>query len=121
MIDSFDYTHPLFDQPRASPRSSSSGGCRDGATPGSAAAYFGYGFHEDGLQSGLAVAEALGGVRRPWSVANESGRITLAPHAGGRRMSIHSALYAGDVVHARYRPTRHTAALPRLLAAARSR
>ena len=37
--------------------------------------YFGAGFHEDGLQSGLAVAEALGGLRRPWNVANESGRI----------------------------------------------
>ncbi|MEJ8822754.1 NAD(P)/FAD-dependent oxidoreductase [Variovorax humicola] len=40
-------------------------------------AYFGAGFHEDGLQAGLAVAEALGGVRRPWRVANESGRIRL--------------------------------------------
>lgn len=40
-------------------------------------AYFGSGFHEDGLQAGLAVAEALGGVRRPWSVAQESGRIHL--------------------------------------------
>lgn len=40
-------------------------------------AYFGAGFHEDGLQSGLAVAEALGGVRRPWNVKNESGRIFL--------------------------------------------
>ena len=40
-------------------------------------AYFGAGFHEDGLQSGLAVAEALGGVRRPWNVANESSRIVL--------------------------------------------
>ncbi len=38
--------------------------------------YFGYGFHEDALQSGLAVAEALGGVRRPWSVEKESSRIT---------------------------------------------
>src|SRR5579859_1600413 len=38
-------------------------------------AYFGSGFHEDGLQSGLAVAEAIGGVRRPWSVAGESDRI----------------------------------------------
>lgn len=42
-------------------------------------AYFGAGFHEDGLQAGLAVAEALGGVRRPWSVAEESGRIVLEP------------------------------------------
>ena len=41
--------------------------------------YFGSGFHEDGLQAGLAVAEALGGVRRPWRVANESGRIHLPP------------------------------------------
>jgi predicted NAD/FAD-binding protein len=40
-------------------------------------AYFGAGFHEDGLQAGLAVAEQLGGVRRPWQVANESGRIVL--------------------------------------------
>ena len=40
-------------------------------------AHFGAGFHEDGLQAGLAVAEQLGGLRRPWSVANESGRIVL--------------------------------------------
>lgn len=37
--------------------------------------YMGHGFHEDALQSGLAVAEQLGGVRRPWTVADESGRI----------------------------------------------
>lgn len=40
-------------------------------------AYFGAGFHEDGLQAGLAVAEQLGGVRRPWTTANPSGRIFL--------------------------------------------
>jgi len=40
-------------------------------------AYFGAGFHEDGLQAGLAVAEAIGGVRRPWTVAAESARIRL--------------------------------------------
>ncbi len=38
-------------------------------------AWFGSGFHEDGLQSGLAVAEQLGGARRPWNVEQESGRI----------------------------------------------
>ncbi len=38
-------------------------------------AYFGAGFHEDGLQAGLAVAEQLGGALRPWKVANPSGRI----------------------------------------------
>jgi predicted NAD/FAD-binding protein len=41
--------------------------------------YFGAGFHEDALQSGLLCAERLGGVRRPWRVANESGRIAPWP------------------------------------------
>ncbi|MFT4053167.1 MAG: FAD-dependent oxidoreductase [Novosphingobium sp.] len=40
-------------------------------------AYFGAGFHEDGLQAGLAVAEHLGGVRRPWTVEGESDRIQI--------------------------------------------
>lgn len=40
-------------------------------------AWFGYGFHEDGLQSGLTVAEELGGIRRPWRVAGENNRLTL--------------------------------------------
>jgi predicted NAD/FAD-binding protein len=40
-------------------------------------AYFGAGFHEDGLQAGLAVAEQLGGHKRPWSAPNQSGRIFL--------------------------------------------
>ena len=48
-------------------------------------AYFGSGFHEDGLQAGLAVAEALGGVRRPWSVAGESSRLRLPTSAEGVR------------------------------------
>jgi uncharacterized protein len=43
-------------------------------------AWLGAGFHEDGLQAGLAVAEALGSERRPWSVEQESGRIQLGPN-----------------------------------------
>jgi predicted NAD/FAD-binding protein len=46
-----------------------------------AGAYFGSGFHEDGLQAGLAVAEQLGGVHRPWLTPNPSGRIFLSPPA----------------------------------------
>ncbi|MEQ1694212.1 MAG: NAD(P)/FAD-dependent oxidoreductase [Hyphomicrobiaceae bacterium] len=42
-------------------------------------AYFGAGFHEDGLQAGLAVGEDLGGRKRPWQVANDSGRIYRTP------------------------------------------
>jgi predicted NAD/FAD-binding protein len=45
-------------------------------------AHFGSGFHEDGLQAGLAVAEQLGGVRRPWRVADESGRIVVTTQGG---------------------------------------
>ncbi len=42
-------------------------------------AYFGAGFHEDGLQAGLAVAEQLGGRPRPWTAPNQNGRIFLGP------------------------------------------
>ncbi len=74
----FDYSHPLLDADAIAAQEDlwSLQGRRRTWFCGS---YFGYGFHEDGLQSGLAVAEALGGVRRPWNVADESGRITLTP------------------------------------------
>jgi predicted NAD/FAD-binding protein len=70
------YEHPLFDVAAgvAQRRLWSLQGVRNTWFCG---AYFGAGFHEDGLQSGLAVAEALGGVRRPWHVENESGRIFI--------------------------------------------
>jgi predicted NAD/FAD-binding protein len=70
------YEHPLFDaaamaaQPLVWPLQ----GVRRTWFCG---AWMGAGFHEDGLQAGLAVAEALGGVRRPWSVPAESGRIHI--------------------------------------------
>jgi predicted NAD/FAD-binding protein len=44
-------------------------------------AYFGAGFHEDGLQAGLIAAEGAGGVRRPWTVEGESDRLVLAPQS----------------------------------------
>ncbi len=49
--------------------------------------YFGAGFHEDGAQSGLAVAEQLGGVRRPWNVSDESSRIVIPPVADSHRIA----------------------------------
>jgi predicted NAD/FAD-binding protein len=54
-------------------------------------AYCGAGFHEDGLQAGLAVAEAMGGVRRPWTVENESSRIFLGPTAAERAPALEEA------------------------------
>lgn len=77
------YRHPVFDKAaiEAQKRLWSLQGVRNTWFCGS---YFGAGFHEDGLQAGLAVAEQLAGVRRPWNVANESGRIWLDPGLGRR-------------------------------------
>jgi predicted NAD/FAD-binding protein len=71
-----EYDHPLFNAAaiRAQEQLWSLQGARNTWFCG---AYFGAGFHEDGLQAGLAVAEQLGGVRRPWNVSEESGRIHL--------------------------------------------
>lgn len=71
-----EYDHPLFDAAaiRAQEKLWPLQGVRNTWFCG---AHFGAGFHEDGLQAGLAVAEQLGDVRRPWSVEDESGRIYL--------------------------------------------
>ncbi len=72
------YTHPIFDA-RAMAAQKQLWSLQGAGNVWFCGAYFGAGFHEDGLQAGLAVAEALGGVRRPWSVPEESGRIHLGP------------------------------------------
>ncbi|HVK81013.1 MAG TPA: NAD(P)/FAD-dependent oxidoreductase [Verrucomicrobiae bacterium] len=73
-----EYEHPLFNAAaiRAQEQLWSLQGVRNTWFCG---AHFGAGFHEDGLQSALAVAEQLGGVRRPWNVEDESGRIHIHP------------------------------------------
>ena len=43
--------------------------------------YFGAGFHEDAVQSGLAVAEQLGAPQRPWRLDDPSSRIVLGERA----------------------------------------
>jgi predicted NAD/FAD-binding protein len=70
------YDHPLFDAGAIAAQTEfwNIQGVRRTWFCGS---YLGHGFHEDALQSGLAVAEQLGAVRRPWTVADESGRIHL--------------------------------------------
>jgi predicted NAD/FAD-binding protein len=75
-IARFNYAHPIFTAGalKAQRNLWSLQGQRRTWFCGS---YFGAGFHEDGLQSGLAVAEQLGGLRRPWQVNNEAGRIFL--------------------------------------------
>jgi len=81
VIREFSYAHPLFDQ-AALDAQTQLWNLQGRRRTWFCGAYFGSGFHEDGLQAGLAVAEAIGGVRRPWAVADESGRIHLARQAG---------------------------------------
>jgi len=76
VIADFEYDHPIFDHAALDAQQhlwSLQGTNRTWFC----GAYFGHGFHEDGLQAGLAVGEALGGARRPWRVSEESGRICL--------------------------------------------
>lgn len=78
VIGRYHYTHPMFDQ-LAIDAQKLLWRIQGRRNTWFCGAYFGFGFHEDGLQSGLAAAEALAGVRRPWQVQDELGRITLAP------------------------------------------
>ncbi|MDH3579821.1 MAG: NAD/FAD-binding protein, partial [Hyphomicrobiales bacterium] len=72
-----DYAHPVFSQQAVNAQKSlwALQGIQRTWFCGS---YFGHGFHEDGAQSGLAVAEQLGGICRPWGVENESARIAAS-------------------------------------------
>ncbi|MGI9366488.1 MAG: NAD(P)/FAD-dependent oxidoreductase, partial [Rhizobiaceae bacterium] len=73
---SIDYMHPVFDG-KAMEAQRDLWSLQGTNRTWYCGAHFGSGFHEDGLQSGLAVAEQLGNVRRPWTVENESGRIFM--------------------------------------------
>jgi len=78
VVSRIEYDHPLFDAGALEAQRAlwQLQGARRTWFCG---AYFGSGFHEDGLQAGLAVAEELGGVARPWAVENPSSRISLVP------------------------------------------
>jgi len=77
-IARFEYTHPLFDN-KAIHAQENLWRIQGLNHTYYCGAHFGRGFHEDGLQSGLAAAEAMGSLSRPWSLPNPSSRITLAP------------------------------------------
>lgn len=84
VLRSFMYEHPTYDRDavRAQRLLWNLQGIRRTWFCG---AYFGHGFHEDGLQSGLAVAEQLAGVERPWRLDEPNNRIIC--HAT-RRVSV---------------------------------
>ena len=79
VFNSFAYTHPVFDADamKAQRELWTLQGVQNTWFCG---AYWGYGFHEDGLQSGLAVAEALGAPARPWTHATTMERIYWPNH-----------------------------------------
>jgi len=74
----FSYNHPAFD------RAAIDGQQKMPVLQGEgglwfAGAWMGYGFHEDGAESGLAIAEALTGYRRSWNFDPAHARVPL-PH-----------------------------------------
>lgn len=83
IIRRFSYQHPLFD--RAAIEAQRALWQLQGQNQTwFCGSYFGYGFHEDALQAGLAVGEELSGQTRPWVPSRQAPRIhthALAPLA----------------------------------------
>ena len=82
----FSYEHPIFTG-EAARMQKRLWGLQGRQRTWFCGAHFGAGFHEDGLQSGLAVAEQLGGMLRPWDVPNQSGRIHVMPSSYAAELS----------------------------------
>ena len=76
VIQEFAYTHPVFNA-QTSEMQKHLWSLQGENRTWFCGSYFGAGFHEDGLQSGLAVAEQLGGALRPWKIAQQNSRIQL--------------------------------------------
>lgn len=74
VIKDIDYEHPLFDN-AAMAAQNDVWRIQGRQNTWFAGAWLGYGFHEDGLQSGLEVAERIGPAARPWAVGEARGRI----------------------------------------------
>ncbi|HYD98645.1 MAG TPA: FAD-dependent oxidoreductase [Alphaproteobacteria bacterium] len=84
VIAAYDYDHPLFDT-GAILAQKQIGEIQGRNRLWFCGAHLGYGFHEDGLSSGLAVAEALGGIKRPWTIVEKSPAGAHATPRGGDR------------------------------------
>ncbi|WCL53351.1 FAD-dependent oxidoreductase [Gimibacter soli] len=82
----YTYAHPVFDKAALDARAElwalqGRGGLWF------AGAYLGDGFHEDGIQAGLAVAEMIGPRLRPWVRPNQNARIGLPDIITAKRHS----------------------------------
>ena len=76
ILNSFTYDHPMFDA-AALFAQEKLWEIQGHNRTWYCGAYLGYGFHEDGLQAGLSVAEAIGSVRRPWNTDELQNRICI--------------------------------------------
>ncbi|MBN0987516.1 NAD(P)/FAD-dependent oxidoreductase [Amphritea pacifica] len=85
LVRSFFYDHPAFDQ-NSLTQQQNLWSLQGQQKTWFCGAWFGYGFHEDGLQSGLAVAEQLGGIPRPWHLDTPNSRIIVTPRPPERSM-----------------------------------
>lgn len=72
----FTYDHPLFDL-GALDAQRGLASLQGQQRTWFCGSYFGYGFHEDALEAGLWVGEALSGVARPWTLEQPSSRTGL--------------------------------------------
>lgn len=75
LIAEFDYDHPVFDGP-AMTAQRDIWSIQGQGNVWYAGAWLGYGFHEDGLQAGLAVAEMMTGWQRPWAFDYSAERLS---------------------------------------------
>lgn len=76
VLGRYDYEHPIFDAASHEARAQLMAGQGQNKT-WFCGAYLGDGFHEDGIQAGLAVAEMISQVERPWFRSGQNARIGL--------------------------------------------
>ena len=69
-IQCFDYSHPILNS-KTNIAKKKLWDLQGKQRTWYCGSYFGFGFHEDGLQSGLAVAEEITGKSRPWGIIND--------------------------------------------------
>jgi len=80
ILTEITYAHPVFDRAAIEAQQSLAGLQGQGGIY-YAGAWMGYGFHEDGIESGLAAAEAITGWQRPWAFDPAHARVPGAAPA----------------------------------------